>query len=171
MNNYNTIFNEILKKYGNSEKWSGSIFEKMKLISNTHVGSVGQDYIVELCRILKLNIELPPVNRSPWDIKIEGICFELKTASEDTNNNFQFNHIRYHRNYDALICLGVAPNNLYFNLWSKADLTTGKAGKLVSMERQANASYKLTKNSKDLYSSENFDNLKKEFIKKFKSNQ
>lgn len=40
MNNYNTIFNEILKKYGNSEKWSGSIFEKMKLISNTHVGSV-----------------------------------------------------------------------------------------------------------------------------------
>ena len=27
MNNYNTIFNEILKKYGNSEKWSGSIFE------------------------------------------------------------------------------------------------------------------------------------------------
>ena len=59
MNNYNTIFNEILKKYGNSEKWSGSIFEKMKLISNTHVGSVGQDYIVELCRILKLNIELP----------------------------------------------------------------------------------------------------------------
>ena len=35
MNNYNTIFNEILKKYGNSEKWSGSIFEKMKLISNT----------------------------------------------------------------------------------------------------------------------------------------
>lgn len=42
MNNYNTIFNEILKKYGNSEKWSGSIFEKMKLISNTHVGSVGQ---------------------------------------------------------------------------------------------------------------------------------
>ena len=24
MNNYNTIFNEILKKYGNSEKWSGN---------------------------------------------------------------------------------------------------------------------------------------------------
>ena len=65
----------------------------------------------------------------------------------------------------------VAPNNLYFNLWSKADLTTGKAGKLVSMERQANASYKLTKNSKDLYSIENFDNLINEFIKKFKSNQ
>ena len=37
------------------------------------------------------------------------------------------------------------------------------------MERQANASYKLTKNSKDLYSIENFDNLINEFIKKFKS--
>ena len=34
MNNYNTIFNEILKKYGNSEKWSGSIFEKMKQEKN-----------------------------------------------------------------------------------------------------------------------------------------
>lgn len=27
MNNYNTIFNEILKKYGNSEKWSGNRYK------------------------------------------------------------------------------------------------------------------------------------------------
>ena len=34
MNNYNTIFNEILKKYGNSEKWSGSIFKRRRNTKN-----------------------------------------------------------------------------------------------------------------------------------------
>lgn len=86
----------------------------------------------------------------PWDIKIHGFTFELKTATEDVNGNFQFNHIRYHRQYDGLICLGVSPANLYFNVWTAADVKTGKAGTLTSMEKGANASYKLSKGVKSL---------------------
>ena len=62
MNNYNTIFNEILKKYGNSEKWSGKmlaitivicifLFLTTALILNT----IEKKYIVndELVEILE----------------------------------------------------------------------------------------------------------------------
>ena len=73
--------------------------------------------------------------QSPWDIRIEGVTFELKTATEDVSGSFQFNHIRYHREYEALLCVGISPNQIGFDAWSKAAVATGEAGKLVSMEK------------------------------------
>jgi hypothetical protein len=105
--------------------------------------------------------------QSPWDIQINGIKFELKTATEDTGDHFQFNHIRYHRQYDAVLCLGVSPDNLYFGVWSKADVSTGKAGTLVSMEKGANASYKLTKSKQHLDTMDVFYERMTVFIKGF----
>jgi len=71
------------------------------------------------------------------------VTFELKTATEDIGGSFQFNHLRYHREYDAVLCIGIAPSDIYMGSWTKADVATGAAGKLVSMEKGANASYKL----------------------------
>ena len=93
----------------------------------------------------------------------------MKTATEDTTGNFQFNHIRYHRDYQAVLCLGVSPNDLFFALWSKADVVTGKAGNLVTMEKNANASYKLTKSSKSLIHINEFRVTLEEFARHFKS--
>ena len=69
----------------------------------------------------------------------------MKTASEDVKGAFQFNRIRYHRDYEALLCIGIAPTNIFMGVWSKVDVLTKKAGNLVTMEKGANASYKLTK--------------------------
>lgn len=150
------IFLSSLSKYKNPTKWDNSYFEEIKKISNTHVGSVGQDFIESLCNNYKIEIEFPEangkrLNQNSWDMKINGMSFELKTATEDTNKQFQFNHLRYHREYEAVLCLGVAPNNLYFVIFSKADIATGKAGNLVSMEKAGNASYKLTKRASQMF--------------------
>ena len=149
---YDELFLHILEKYHNHSKWDNAEFKKIKTLSNTGVGSVGQDFIHELCNKLNINSKLSKKSteardKNAYDIEIENIDFEIKTATEDTNFNFQFNHIRYHRKYEAIICLGVSPNDLYFNIWSKSDILTGKAGNLVSMEKGANASYKLTKSN------------------------
>ena len=163
------LFKQILDEYNDHSKWQGAAFGKIKTISNTKVGSVGQTYIERLCKELGINYSFPSnlrgnrVAQSPWDIKLEGIEFELKTATEDTNGHFQFNHIRYHRKYQALLCLGVSPSNLFFGIWSKANVATGKAGTLVTMEKGANASYKLTKSPKELYTINEF----KEKIERF----
>ena len=167
------LFKKTLLSFKDDSKWLNAYFKEIKTLSNTKVGDVGQKFIENLCEKLNLSYKLPTNKKghtkrqSPWDIEIEGIKFELKTATEDTHNKFQFNHIRYHRPYDGLICLGVSPDDLYFNLYTKAELTTGKAGKLVSMEKGANASYKLTKSKKELFFIKDFQDKFEEFKKRF----
>ena len=110
---------------------------------------IGQQLVAQLCRKLKL-VSVLGEAQSPWDIRIEGSTFELKTATEGENLTFQFNHVRYHRSYDFLLCVGITPCDIVFDAWTKADVVTGKAGHLVTMEKGANASYKLTKRACEL---------------------
>lgn len=167
------LFREVLEEFNNDSKWDSAAFGKMKTISNTKVGSVGQAFIERLCGELSLTCTFPlnakgkRLAQNPWDVKINGIEFELKTATEDTTNHFQFNHIRYHRKYQAVLCLGVAPENLFFGIWSKAEVATGKAGNLVTMEKGANASYKLTKTPDQLHEISDFKSEIKKFARKF----
>ncbi|MBC6442789.1 MAG: hypothetical protein GDA53_06650 [Rhodobacteraceae bacterium] len=145
------LLQEVLAKYTDADKWAGMPFEHIRHIPNTKVGDVGQDFVEALCRACGLECAFPEKpdgtrkRQSPWDMRIGGRTFELKTASEDVGGAFQFNHIRYHRRYDALLCIGIAPSDIYVGAWTKADVTTGRAGNLVSMEKATNASYKLTK--------------------------
>ena len=173
---YKSLFINALKKNTDSPKWNEGDFIGIKTVSNTKVGNVGQIFIESLCDALSIPYSFPEKEnrerliQSPWDIKICGVKFELKTATEDTSDSFQFNHIRYHRPYDAVFCLGVTPNKLYFGIWSKADVVTGKAGNLVSMEKGANASYKLTKKPNSLFSITNFEQEIKKFTQTLNSN-
>ncbi len=158
------ILLDVLAGYADSDKWTNAEFEHIKRISNTKVGDVGQDFIERLCRCKGLEIRFPGsggkrARQSPWDVQIESVRFELKTATEDIGGNFQFNHIRYHRSYDALMCLGISPGNISVGCWTKAQVTTGQAGRLVSMEKGANASYKLTKRPEQLQPISEFENL------------
>ncbi len=51
--------------------------------------------------------------------------------------------------------------------WTKADVVTGKAGKLVSMEKSANASYKLTKSPSELLHIDDFQKTVTDFTNNF----
>jgi len=169
---YKRLFIDALEENIDNPKWEEGDFVGIKTVSNTKVGNIGQDFIESLCKALSIPCKFPlrkdntRMTQNPWDIEIYGVKFELKTATEDTNGNFQFNHIRYHRSYDAVLCLGVAPNELYFGMWSKADIATGKAGNLVTMEKGANASYKLTKKPSILFPIAEFEQKIKEFTGK-----
>ena len=167
------LFKDALGEFHDDPKWEGAVLGKIKTVSNTKVGSVGQRFIELLCNKLAIPCSFP-INKEgkrlaqcPWDIKIANIEFELKTATEDTSGNFQFNHIRYHRPYQALLCLGVSPSALFFGIWSKGDVATGKAGNLVTMEKGANASFKLTKNRSQLHDINSFKTEIAKFSKKF----
>lgn len=170
---YVGLFKTVVEKHSNDKKWSVGQLIGIKTLSNTKVGSVGQDFIEELCRNLNIPIIFPVtklnkrLNQNPWDLKLNEITFELKTATEDTNGKFQFNHIRYHRDYQAVLCLGVSPDELLFNIYSKADIATGKAGKLASMEKGANASYKLTKSKHELFHIDSFAEKLRLFVASF----
>ena len=142
---------EVLEGYSNASKWLDAPFGKIKQLSNTHIGDVGQDFVARLCEELGLKSEFPLNRRgararqNPWDMKINGKTFEVKTATEDVHQSFQFNHIRHHRSYDAVLCLGIAPDAILFDAWSKAEIATGAAGNLVTMDQGSSATWKLTK--------------------------
>jgi hypothetical protein len=170
---YKSLFTNALNNNTDNAKWNEGDFIGIKTVSNTKVGSIGQDFIESLCNALGIGCDFPlrvdktRATQSPWDIKIGKVEFELKTATEDTSGSFQFNHLRYHRQYDAALCLGVTPDELFFGVWSKADLATGKAGTLVSMEKGANASYKLTKKPNQLTPIGEFGPVITNFVENF----
>ena len=142
---------DVISTYRNNAKWLDAPFGAIKVLSNTHIGDVGQDFIRKWCEHLGLTWEGSGSRQSPWDAKIEDVTFEIKTATEDTNGNFQFNHIRHHREYQALLCLGISPDTLLFNAWRKGDIAEGRAGHLVTMDRGSSATFKLTKKRDDMY--------------------
>ena len=150
------LLKDVIESHDDARKWIGSPFEHIKRISNSKVGAVGQSFVEKLCEVIGFDHE-PFRNQKgkrtttgDWDIEIEGVSFEVKTATEDTVGNFQFNHIRHHRQYDAVLCIGIAPDDIFFGAWSKADIATGKAGHLVSMDKGSSATFKLTKGRDDL---------------------
>ena len=150
------ILAEVLSSYSDHPKWTSAPFENIRRVPNTKVGDVGQDFVEKLCEQIGFEIEFPLNDKgkrkrqSPWDMKIEGKKFEVKTASEDTRGAFQFNHFRYHRDYDAGLCIGIAPDNIFVGVWSKADIATGKAGKLVTMDKGSSSTHKLPKKPSEL---------------------
>lgn len=128
------LMKNVIATYANNPKWVNAPLGGIKILSNTHVGDAGQDFIKQWCQAQNLAWETPESSQSPWDIQIESITFEIKTATEDVNGNFQFNHIRHHRDYQALICLGISPDEILFNIWRKGDIVEGKAGKLSTID-------------------------------------
>lgn len=173
MDELHQLLCEVLNRHADANKWVDAPFEKIRRLPNTKVGDAGQDYIEEICLRFNLPILFPEGSggkrskQSPWDLEICGIKFELKTATEDVNKSFQFNHVRYARDYQALLCLGVGPANIYFDMWSKADVATKKAGTLVSMEKSGSASYKLTKRMNDLRPIMQFESKMRSFERDF----
>lgn len=174
MDDLHRLLSIVLDRHADADKWVDAPFEKIRRLPNTKVGDAGQDYIEELCSRFGFAAAFPESNagkrskQSPWDIEIGGIKFELKTATEDVSRAFQFNHVRYARPYEALLCLGIGPSNIYFDVWSKAEVTTGKAGALVSMEKSGSASYKLTKRVADLKPINEFEGTLLNFIENFR---
>ncbi len=151
------ILREVLAEQSTKDRWANQPFERIRRVQTAKRGEIGQRLVVRLCAALGLKTEIG-AKQSPWDIRIEGRTFEVKTATEGSNSTFQFNHVRYHRSYQVLLCVGITPNGILFDAWTKADVVTGKAGHLVTMEKGANASYKLTKRTAQMRSIDQFQN-------------
>lgn len=139
------LMKQIISKYQNAQKWVNAPLGDVKALSNTHIGDVGQDFVKEWCKQNEMKWKDSGGRQSAWDAEIQGATFEVKTATEDVGGNFQFNHIRHHRPYQALLCIGVAPDTVVFDAWRKGDVAEGKAGHLVTMDRGSSATFKLTK--------------------------
>jgi hypothetical protein len=119
------------------------------MLGNTNRGEIGEEFIR---RFLDQNgITVGNGGRtSRTDLRIGNSRFEVKTASLGANGTFQFNHVRLDRQYDYLLCLGICPHQVVFNMWRKGMVAENRAGTLVRMAEGQAVTYKLTKKLDDM---------------------
>ena len=138
------LFVEIIKEQAPEDIWQDSPLVGYRSLGNTNRGEIGEEFVRRYLRLH--NIQTGNGTRtSKTDMRVGAIRFEVKTASLGANGTFQFNHVRLDRQYDYLLCLGVCPNEIMFNMWRKGDVAEGRAGGLVRMAEGQSVTYKLTK--------------------------
>ena len=144
---------EIIKEHAPEDIWQESPLIDYRSLGNTNRGAIGEEFIRRYLR--SIGIEVGNGGRtSETDMRIGDHRFEVKTASQGAKGTFQFNHVRLDRQYDYLICLGVCPHEIRFNIWRKGDVAEGSAGHLVRMAEGQAVTYKITKKLTDLLSIE-----------------
>lgn len=141
---------EVIKENTPNSKWVNAPLESFRQVANTNRGDIGEEFIVRLLTEVSIPVEKSANRMQEWDLTIQGKRYEVKTASEDTSGMFQFNHIRLDRKYDRLLCLGIRPDEILFNLWRKGEVAEGKAGTLVRMAEGQSITFKLTKKPQDM---------------------
>ena len=141
----------IIREHAPEDIWRDSPLIGYRMLGNTNRGAIGEEFIR---RFLALNdIEVENGGRvSPTDLRVGSVRFEVKTASLGANGTFQFNHIRMDRDYDYLLCLGICPNHVVFEMWRKGVVAENRAGRLVRMAEGQAVTYKLTKRLADMES-------------------
>ena len=139
----------VIREHTPKDIWQGSPLMGYRLLGNTNRGEIGEEFIRRY--LAQHGIETSNGNRtSEIDLCIGSLRFEVKTASLGANGTFQFNHVRLDRMYAYLLCLGICPDRLVFNMWRKGEVAEHGAGTLVRMAEGQAVTYKLTKKLDDM---------------------
>lgn len=140
---------EIIQEHAPEDIWQGSPLIGYRSLGNTNRGAIGEEFIRRFLAEAGLTVR-KGVRTSDTDLRISERRFEVKTASLGANGTFQFNHVRLDRNYDYLLCLGICPQAIVFNMWRKGEIAENRAGSLVRMAEGQAVTYKITKKLVDM---------------------
>ena len=152
------LLKSIIREHTPKDIWQDSPLIGYRLLGNTNRGEIGEEFIRRF--LSQRGIKTGNGGRtSKTDISIGDKRFEVKTASLGANGTFQFNHVRLDRMYDYLLCLGVCPHSVVFNMWRKGAVAENRAGTLVRMAEGQAVTYKLTKKLKDMLEIEELAHL------------
>jgi len=114
-----------------SEKWINSTNMEFKNLRLGPRGDLGQVFVEELCESLGFNVVPNETYTGEYDTTIGGHRFEVKTATLGVSNGFQFNNVRTKYEVNFLFCLGIAPNDILFNVYRETDVASMKEGPYI----------------------------------------
>ena len=140
---------EIIKEHVPENIWLASPLLGYRQLGNTNRGEIGEEFVRRYLKAAGIKVGRGG-RTSLTDMQIAGHAFEVKTASLGANGTFQFNHVRLDRMYEHLLCLGICPEEIVFNMWRKGEVAEGVAGHLVRMAEGQAVTYKITKKLSDM---------------------
>ena len=139
----------IIREHAPEDIWQDSPLIGYRMLGNTNRGEIGETFVRRY--LAQHGFSVANGKRtSLTDLRIGSFRFEVKTASLGANHTFQFNHVRLDRAYDYLLCLGICPHEVVFNMWRKGAVAESRAGTLVRMAEGQAVTYKLTKTLDDM---------------------
>ena len=148
----------IIREHSPEDIWQSSPAIGYRLLGNTNRGEIGEEFIRRY--LAQNSIDAGNGGRiSRTDIRVGDLWFEVKTASLGASGTFQFNHVRLDRQYDFLLCLGICPHHVVFDMWRKGAVAENRAGTLVRMAEGQAVTYKLTKKLNDMRAIEELPEL------------
>ena len=139
----------IIREHAPEDIWQDSPLIRYRMLGNTNRGEIGEEFIRRFLDQHEIRVGNGG-RTSRTDLRIGNLRFEIKTASLGANGTFQFNHVRLDRQYDYLLCLGICPHQVVFNMWRKGMVAENRAGTLVRMAEGQAVTYKLTKKLDDM---------------------
>lgn len=155
----------IIKDHAPENIWIDSPLLGYRELGNTNRGEIGEEFIRRYLRAVDIEVADKGNRAAITDLQIATHHFEVKTASLGANGTFQFNHVRLDRKYEYLLCLGICPQEIVFNMWRKGDVAENKAGTLVRMAEGQAVTWKLTKKLSDMIPIENLPDMLRDVLK------
>ena len=177
MNNYNEIdeiavpiLKQVLQEAQDQWLSPDSKYKEYRTLQIDKRGSFGERFFAQtLSRIYyrRLTIEYNDGDQSDWDLKLNGMRFEIKTSSIDVNKKFQNEGIKENGDYDGILFLGITPNDLYIKFVKKKDIDFSKLHNRG--ERGTGRGYKWDFKIPDMIKVEALEDIKTEFELQFSS--
>lgn len=93
-------------------------------------GQVGEGLCAEIFKIKGCKVDYDPNQtdyEKGWDLKVDGIKLEIKTATiGKTNPTFQHEGLSPQRDFQGIIFVDVAPNDIYLTCLTKKEINWKK---------------------------------------------
>lgn len=111
---FDEIYNETISNLKKQPKFTkDDLYYKIQSLTNDAKGSFGQKFLVDGFKKNGYKSANDNDKNKDWDIKLENYRIEVKTATLDVNNKFQHEGVHKTANYDLLIFLDIAPNQIF----------------------------------------------------------
>ena len=108
------VFDEI---EASSTKWrSSSKYVRIKGLEIDKRGSFGERLIKHIFEKEGVSVVYQGGNPGDWDIVVNNVRIEVKTASMDVNGKFQNENIKDTEDCDCICFIGVAPDSIFMKL-------------------------------------------------------
>lgn len=136
----NKIKNIIKRKPKSKFDWVNSIYESIQYISLDDKGDVGEEITKDILEkhncIVEFEKGVTEATKG-WDIKSNNIKIEIKLATITLGTGyFQHENIHPQRDFDAILFIDIAPNNIYLTAVKKKNIIWKK------LHRRENGVYK-----------------------------
>lgn len=106
--------------------WDEGEFVRIRNLQLDNRGEVGEKFIAEALIAIGHKAEMSPVTdpaKKHWDVLVDDkIKLEVKTATLGSNKVFQHENIEKERDFDAIVLLDIAPDEIYITFAAKSTL-------------------------------------------------